>query len=89
MEFTGTDPDTFSFDMILSYYLGVDPSPEIDKLVTYEQEGQTVPLVIGSRTYGRFRWVVEKHSVKMETFGGDGRLLGATVSVNLLEYLRS
>lgn len=88
-EFTGTDPDAFSFDLVLSSYFGTDPSSEISRLVSYERNGQTVPLVIGDRTYGRYRWTIEKHNIKMEVYDKHGKLFSATVSVDLLEYLRS
>ena len=39
-EFTGIDPDTMSFDMELSAYLGVDPMAELVKIWTYERSGK-------------------------------------------------
>jgi hypothetical protein len=88
-EFTGLEPDEISFEMLLSAYLGVDPYPELVKIWQYERNGKALTLVIGERTYGKWRWVIEKHSIKMQNFGKGGALMSATVSVNLLEYLKS
>lgn len=87
-EFTGLDPDTFSFDFTLSAYLGVNPMDAIVQLWQYERNGTSVPLTIGDKGYGKYRWTVKKHKIKMELFDGDGTLTGATVSVDLLEYLK-
>jgi len=86
-EFTGIEPDTMSFEMTLSAYLGVDPMAELVKIWTYERKGQALPLVIGEKGYGKYRWCIENHKIKMETYDKAGNLTGATVSVNLLEYL--
>lgn len=88
-EFTGLDPDTISFDITLSIYLGVDPMGELVKIWTYERAGTTLPLVIGEKSYGKYRWCIENHKIKMETYDKAGNLTGATVSVNLLEYLNA
>ena len=86
-EFTGIDPDTISFEMNLSIYLGVEPMGELVKLWDYERSGKSVSLVIGDKAYGKYRWVVKSHKTKMQTFDKRGNLTGATVSVDLLEYL--
>lgn len=86
-EFTGIDPDTISFEMNLSIYLGVEPMGELIKLWDYERSGKSVSLVIGDKAYGKYRWVVKSHKTKMQTFDKRGNLTGATVSVDLLEYL--
>lgn len=87
-EFTGLAADRFSFDMVLSAFLGVNPMTSINRLWTYEREGTAVPLVLGVKGYGKYRWTITEHKIKMQTFDGSGGLLSATVSVNLLEYLR-
>ena len=67
-EFTGLDPDTISFDMVLSLYLGVEPMAELVKLWNYERSGKAVPLVIGDKIYGKYRWTVKSHKTKMQTY---------------------
>ena len=54
-EFVGNNPDKFSFDMVLSAYLGVNPMQMVDKIIAYMREGRTLPLVIGDRSIGRYR----------------------------------
>lgn len=88
-EFTGVDAGSVSFDMVLSAYLGVDPGSEINQIVNYMNRGKTLPLVIGDEIIGKYRWTIKSYSVKMQTFGKGGSLTSATVSISLLEYLRS
>jgi len=87
IEFTGLEPDSISFDMKLSEDLGVDVMAEIVKIWTYEREGRPLLLVLGEKGYGKDRWCIESHKTSMETYDKDGNLTGATVSINLIEYL--
>ena len=84
-EFTGLAPDEMTFDIVLSVFLGVDPMNDLVKLWEYERKGQALPLVIGSKAYGKYRWVIKSHKINMQTFSGSGDLLEATVSVSLLD----
>lgn len=86
-EYTGMGADTISFDMILSAYLGVNPQQVIAQLFTYERNGVALPLVLGSKGYGKFRWVITKHSMKSQYFDGNGDLTHCKVTVNLQEYI--
>ncbi len=87
-EFTGLDPDKLSFEMALSQDLGVDVMGEIVKLFTYERKGEAVPLVIGDKGYGKYRWNMISHRITMESYDKWGNLTLARVSVELQEYLR-
>ena len=87
-EFTGLDPDKFSFDMLLTAALGVNPMDELVKLWNYERDGEPVGLVIGGHGYGKYRWTIQKHSTKMKYTDTLGDLYAVEVSVELLEYLR-
>ena len=87
LEFTGVDPDKISFDMTLSVQLGASPAREISKIAKYESKGRTLPLTIGSKAYGTYRWVITGHSVKAKTFDRRGNLSVVVVSVNLQEYV--
>lgn len=87
-EFTGLDPDEITFDIVLSAFLGVNPMSDLAKIWDYERKGQTLPLIIGSKAYGKYRWVIKSHKIKMQTFDGSGDLLSATVSISLLEYIK-
>jgi len=88
-EFTGINPDTISFDIKLSIYLGVEPMAELAKIWIYERSGKALPLVIGEKVYGKYRWTIISHKIKFETYDKKGNLTGVTVSVDLLEYLKS
>jgi len=88
-EFVGLNPDKISFEIILSAYLGVEPMGELSKIWTYERTGKAVLLVIGEKGYGKYKWTIQSHKIKMRTFDGNGRLTSATVSIELLEYLKS
>lgn len=86
-EFTGVDPDGFSFDITLSAYLGVDPLAELGKIWSYERTGKAIPLVLGDKIYGKYRWNIENHKIRMQYFGKGGNLTAVVVSVQLKEYL--
>ncbi len=87
-EFTGIDPDTFSFDLTLYYGFGVDIQEELGRLWKYEREGLPQSLVLGDKIYGKHKWVVKKHQIKMRSYDKHGSLALAVVSVDLMEYLR-
>ncbi len=87
-EFTGVDPDAFSFNVRLSAFLGVAPMDAINLLWQYERSGKAVTLVLGEKYYGKYRWNVISHKITMEQFDGQGNLLSALVNVKLQEYLR-
>lgn len=86
-EFTGLDPDKITFDILLSAELGVDPIAEVVKLWNIERSGRAVPLTVGTKGYGKYRWNITKHEMKMKTFYKNGDVHTATVSVSLQEYL--
>lgn len=86
-EFTGLDPDKITFDILLSAELGVDPIAEVVKLWNMERGGRAVPLTVGTKGYGKYRWNITKHDMKMKTFYPNGDVHTATVSVSLQEYL--
>jgi len=88
-EFTGIDPDAMSFDIELSVYLGVDPMAEIVKIWTHERSGKPLSLVVGEKAYGKYKWTIQSHKIKMKTYDKRGNVTGASVSVDLLEYLKS
>lgn len=88
-EFTGIDPDIMSFDMKLSAYLGVDPMVELVKIWTYERSGKPLTFVVGEKAYGKYKWTIKSHKIKMKTYDKRGNVTSVSVSINLLEYLKS
>lgn len=87
-EFVGLDPDKISFDIMLSAYLGVNPMKELEKIWKTERSGKAVPLVLGEKGYGKYRWNIVSHNITGKYYDGAGNLTQATVSITLQEYLR-
>ena len=87
-EFSGVDQDSITFEMYLSVYLGVNPMEDIVSLFGYEREGTNVSFVVGDKVYGKYRWNVVSHKVKVETFDNAGNMTGVTLSVTLKEYVK-
>lgn len=88
-EFVGINPDKMTFDIELNLFLGCNPMDAINLLWGYERSGEAVPLTIGEKGYGKYRWNILSHNTKMSSFDGEGHLTTATVSVSLQEYLMS
>lgn len=86
-EFTGLDPEKVTFDITLCADLGTDPITEVMKIRSIERNGEAVPLTVGSRSYGKYRWTIVKHEMKMKAHYRNGDVHTATVSVSLQEYL--
>lgn len=84
LEFTGIEASTITFELILSAYLGGDVWSDYDKLETYMSDGVAVPLKIGDKTYGNYRWCIEKLVLKGNTTDGDGNWTSAEVSISLI-----
>ena len=87
-EFTGLDPDRFSFDILLTAEMGVDPLKEVVKIWDYERDGEALGLVIGGKAYGKYRWTIKNHETKIEYTDKNGDMYAVEVSVELLEYIR-
>lgn len=85
-EFTGADDDKITMDIELYSSLGVNPSYEIERIRSAMESGKLLPLVIGSKIYGSYRWVITAFKVTGKFWGRGGELIGATVNVTLLEY---
>jgi len=88
VEYTGRNADTFSFDVKLSAWLGVNPWDALLKIWDYERNATPLPLIIGEKAYGKYKWLIKSHKVKLEETDGSGNLLSCTVSVSLIEYTR-
>lgn len=87
-EFVSIEPDKISFDITISSLLGVNPQKEIEDIFKYERQHLSLPLVLGEKSYGKYRWVIQSHTVKQEHSDGHGNCIHAVVSLSLLEYLR-
>ena len=87
-EYTGMDPDKITFDITLCSDLGVDPITEVVKIWNIERSGKAVPLTIGTKGYGKYRWNIVSHDVDFTHTDALGNPTVATVSLTLQEYLR-
>lgn len=86
LEFMGPAADTISFDMYLSVFLGVDPLHEMVKLLNAERKGEVMRLVIGTKAYGKNKWVITGTGKALEKFDNRGRLISSKISVSLKAY---
>ena len=87
-EFVGLDPDKITFDILVSAYLGVNPMTEVNMIWKYERAGTAVPLTIGTKAYGKHKWSIIDHKMKMQTYNKAGDVTSATISLSLQEYLK-
>lgn len=87
-EYVGCDSDTFTFSMLVTKHLGADPLKVISKLQSYERTGKILKLTLGTKSYGQYRWLLQKHSVNNKHFDKKGNLIGAEISVTLIEYVK-
>jgi len=88
-EFTGSDADKLSFNMMLTEELGVNVEKEIDKVHAHAERGTALALVVGRKTYGKYRWLINAHSTRVLNHDVSGKITVAIVTVNIIEYLRS
>lgn len=86
-EYTGSNLAQITMDVELLAALGANPAREIARVEGYTRSGASLPLVLGSCAYGRWRWTIQSYRVKAKYFDGHGDLLGATLSLTLQEYL--
>lgn len=86
LEFLGPAAETITFDMNFSAFLGVDPMKEIAKLLNAERKGTVMRLVIGTKAYGKNKWVITGTGKALERFDNKGNLLVAKVGVSLKAY---
>jgi phage protein U len=86
LEFTGNNADTITFSMYFSAFLGMNPIAELAKLLNAERSGRVSRLVIGSKAYGKNKWVIMSLSKDLERFDNKGNLLIAKVNISLQAY---
>lgn len=87
-EYTGLDADKLKFDIVLSTMLGVRVDESLHLLNKYQREGRILPLVIGHTVFGKYRWVIDSYTVKIDHMNGRGNIIEAKVSLALTEYVK-
>lgn len=84
LEFTGVDASKITFDMELSRYLGAGVWSNYNILRKYMNKGIAVPLKVGTKSYGNYRWCIQSLTFKGETTDKNGNWTRAKVSVSLI-----
>lgn len=88
VEFTGVDPATMEFKILLSRYLGADVRTDYEALRDYLEDGKALILTLGGRTYGEYRWLITKIKANAQHFDRRGEIVTMELSVSLIEYLK-
>lgn len=86
LEHIGDEADDITFTMLFSAYLGVNPTAQITKLLVHKRAGDVLPLTIGVKGYGKYRWVITRLKFGLKRFDNVGNLLEASASVTLKAY---
>lgn len=84
VEFTGVDAAKISFSMTLSQYTGASVWNDFKTLEGYMNGGIAVPLKIGSKSYGKYRWCIQSMTLKGNTTDGSGNWTSVDLSVSLI-----
>ena len=87
-EFTGSNADTFSFSITVSKFLGADPMDVLSKIAQYEQNGTALLFMLGTTKYGRYRWIISKHTATLEHYDKAGNLASVDIKITLTEYTK-
>ena len=85
-EFSGAELDKISFKIHLSSIHGISPEDEIKTLWAMMENGEIFPLILAGKPITENSWLIESLSVENTYFDGEGKMLFATICVNLKEY---
>ncbi|WP_223879866.1 phage tail protein [Paenibacillus spiritus] len=87
-QWLGPGLDSISLSIRFSVSLGMNPRKELDRISKLEQTGKALPLVIGGKGIGTGLWVITNVSQNWERIDNKGRLLDATATLSLEEYVK-
>jgi phage protein U len=88
-EFVGYDPAAVSIDVVLDRTLGIsDVMKEAGRFEEYMVQGKALPLVLGHKTYGEYRWTIQSCRIVPTHYNGSGDVIAAKITLSLQEYLR-
>ena len=85
-EYTGADCDKITMDVELFSASGYSPDREIERIRAHMENAKLLPLIIGMKIYGSYRWVITAYKVTAKHWSRSGSMIGATVNLTLLEY---
>lgn len=86
LEFLAPELQSFSFTIILSAMVGVNPAVSLDIIRALCAEGIAERLIIGGANYGYH--IIESMSEEWNTTLQNGVLLSANVSITMKEYVK-
>lgn len=84
VEFTGVDAAKISFNITLSQYLGASVWNDIETLEGYMNGGIAVPLKVGDKSYGQYRWCIQSMTIRGKNTDRDGSWTAADLSLSLI-----
>lgn len=85
LEFTGVEPETITFEVLFSAWLGENPETWRKKLETMLNNGKVVSFVLGTWPIGT-QWVIEDLKFDTNLFYKDGTPAEYKASISLKEY---
>jgi hypothetical protein len=88
IEYIGSEARGISFEMTLCSDLGVNVDEEIKKIEKYAEVGKTLPLVIGKKMYGSYRWIILKYTIDYKLFNRAAQPQMVIVKITLAEYIK-
>lgn len=88
-EFIGPDIDTIEFTVNLNGRYGVKPRDEMDKWINKSNTGEVDILVIGNKSLGKDKWLVQKISEAWDVIFNAGELFSGKIDVTLEEYIET
>ena len=88
LEYTGYSAEEMSFNVTLSYLLGVKVEEELKLLEDYTKKGELLTFTLGKTIFGSYRWVIMKFSVNYKHYDKFGNPITAEVSISIKEYCK-
>lgn len=85
-EFLGPGLETLSLKIRFSAFLGVNPESELNKLISFRDQGKYSKFVIGTKAISSGYWYIDSLTVDYRLIDGKGRIHAIDVSLNLTEY---
>ncbi|MEC0234081.1 phage tail protein [Paenibacillus kribbensis] len=86
-QFLGPGLDTIDLTVRVDASYGMNPRKEVDKLVDYSRKGKVMPFVLGNKGLGVKWWKIKSMTQNFNNIDNKGRLVSATYSLTLEEYV--
>lgn len=86
-EFLGADLRGLNLSIKLDATHGVKPRNTLKEIEKAVENGTAMPLVIGGKKVGDYKWVITQASETWDTIFSKGELIQASVSLTLQEYV--